>query len=89
MRASSRKEKINLNKALICFLMHRNILYGWCESEGNIVTPVNLAAPEPDGDILCSNFYYMSDSMAFYMTSHPHTKQNCKDKKLSAKHKKN
>ena len=69
VRASSRKEKINLNKALICFLMHKNILYGWCESAGNIVTPVNESAPVPDGKIACSNFYYLSDSMAFYMTS--------------------
>ena len=29
--------------------MHSNILYGWCESDGNIVTPVNQFAPEPDG----------------------------------------
>ena len=30
VRASSRKEKINLNKACIAFMMHGNILYGWC-----------------------------------------------------------
>jgi len=69
VRASSRKEKINLNEALICFLMHENILYGWCESEGNIVTPVNKFAPEPDPNIDCSNFYYLSDDMAYYMTT--------------------
>ena len=44
VRASSRKEKINLNRALICFLMHGNVLYGWCESDGNKVTPVNSFA---------------------------------------------
>lgn len=30
VRASSRKEKINLNKACIVFMMHGNELYGWC-----------------------------------------------------------
>ena len=49
--------------------MHSNILYGWCESEGNIVTPVNKVAPDPDPDANCSNFYYYSDSLAFYMTT--------------------
>lgn len=69
VRSSSRKEKINLNKALICFMMHKNILYGWCESEGNIVTPVNSVAPDPDPNSQCSNFYYLSDDMAFFMTT--------------------
>lgn len=49
--------------------MHKNILYGWCESDGNIVSPVNTFAPDPNGDIKCSNFYYLSDNMAFYMTT--------------------
>lgn len=49
--------------------MHSKILYGWCESEGNIVTPVNQVAPEPDPKAHCSNFYYYSDDMAFYMTT--------------------
>lgn len=30
VRASSRKEKINLNKACIAFMMHGDELYGWC-----------------------------------------------------------
>jgi hypothetical protein len=50
VRASSKKEKINLNMALICFLMHRTTLYGWCESEGNVLKPVNQFAPEPNND---------------------------------------
>ena len=87
MRGSSRKEKINLNKALICFLMHKNILYGWCESDGNIVTPVNSFAPEPDEYALCSNFYYWSDSMCFYMTTVEH-KKNCSKHKERLKNKK-
>tara|TARA_B110000285_G_scaffold174888_1_gene196119 strand:+ start:943 stop:1356 length:414 start_codon:yes stop_codon:yes gene_type:complete len=62
--------------------MHTNILYGWCESDGNILTPVNQFAPEPDGSIPCSNFYYLSDSMAFYMTTQ---KQCPKDNKHSHK----
>jgi len=49
--------------------MHKNILYGWCESEGNIVTPVNSQAVEPEPNTHCSNFYYLSDDMAFYMTT--------------------
>ena len=49
--------------------MHKNILYGWCESEGNIVTPVNKIAPDLDPTAYCSNFYYLSDDMAFYMTT--------------------
>ena len=49
--------------------MHKDILYGWCESEGNIVTPVNSLAPDPDPKSKCSNFYYLSDDMAFYMTT--------------------
>jgi hypothetical protein len=50
-------------------MMHGSVLYGWCESDGNIVTPVNQFAPEPDPDAQCSNFYYFSDDIAFYMTT--------------------
>ena len=34
VRSSSEKEKINLNRSLICFMMHGNCLYGWCKAEG-------------------------------------------------------
>lgn len=69
VRSSSRKEKVNLNKALICLMMHGNILYGWCESDGNKVTPVNTFSTEADPAAMCSNFYYLSDDEAFYMTN--------------------
>ena len=49
--------------------MHNKVLYGWCESEGNMVKPVNRLASDPDPKALCSNFYYYSDDMAFYMTT--------------------
>jgi hypothetical protein len=32
VRSSSRKEKVNLNRSLIAFMMHGNTLYGWCQT---------------------------------------------------------
>jgi hypothetical protein len=69
VRASSRKEKINLNKALMFFMMHGSTLYGWCEGDGSKVTPVNSFLEEPIPDAHCSNYYYLSDDSLFYMTS--------------------
>ena len=69
VRSSSWKEKVNLNRSLICFMMHGNILYGWCQAEGGSITPVNHFAPDPKDDAFCSNFYYYSDDSIFYMTT--------------------
>tara|TARA_B110000285_G_C14900003_1_gene502770 strand:+ start:178 stop:591 length:414 start_codon:yes stop_codon:yes gene_type:complete len=69
VRASSRKEKINLNKALIFFMMHGHTFYGWCEGDGQKVIPVNSKADEPDGNAHCSNYYYQSDDALFFMIS--------------------
>ena len=70
VRASSRKEKINLNKALILFMMHGSKLYGWCENkDGNKVSPVNYNCDESNGNAFCSNYYYVSDDSLFYMTT--------------------
>jgi hypothetical protein len=75
VRSSSRKEKINLNKALIIFMMHGSKLYGWCEHDGNKVTPVNSFCDDPDPQALleakCSNYYYLSDDSLFYMVTKP------------------
>ena len=66
VRASSRKEKINLNKALIFFMLHGSRLYGWCENstEGkNQLTLVNSLSDDSDpsaGNAFCSNYYYIS-----------------------------
>ena len=61
-----------MNKALICFMMHGTTFYGWCESDGNKVTPVNNFAdePYPHEHFVCSNYYYLSDDSLFYMISY-------------------
>lgn len=69
VRASSRKEKINLNKALIFFMMHGGTFYGWCDCKDNKVTPVNGFSEEPNIEAHCSNYYYLSDDSCFYMIS--------------------
>ena len=51
--------------------MHGDILYGWCETDGNQVTPVNQFSDEGDPKVNCSNFYYLSDDECFYMTNKP------------------
>ena len=53
-------------------MMHGNTLYGWCKAEGGSVIPVNNFAPDGDKDAYCSNFYYLSDDCAFYMTTIDH-----------------
>ena len=47
--------------------MHGNIFYGWCETDGNTVTPVNTFSEDTDASVLCSNYYYLSDDSLFYM----------------------
>ena len=71
VRASSRKEKINLNKACIAFMMHGNVLYGWCQGDGDKVTPVNNFSLDikKDQNVSCSNYYYLSDDIIFYMVT--------------------
>lgn len=55
VRGSSRKEKINLNKQLIIFIMHENELWGWNSKELAKVSDI------------ADNFYYLSDDSVFYM----------------------
>jgi hypothetical protein len=50
-------------------MMHGSTFYGWCESDGNKVTPVNSFADEPDPNAHCSNYYYQSDDSLFFMIS--------------------
>ena len=50
-------------------MLHGSILYGWCESDGNKVTPVNSFSEDPDPFAYCSNYYYLSDDSLFYMIS--------------------
>lgn len=38
VRGSSRKEKINLNKQLMCFMMHETDLWGWTGSEVKLIS---------------------------------------------------
>ena len=59
VRGSSKKEKINLNKVLICYMMHGNSLWS--------VTP-NLATPQKIDDN-AHNLYYLSDDSFFYMVT--------------------
>ena len=69
VRASSRKEKINLNRACIAFMMHGDILYGWCQKDGNKVTPVNCFSEDQNPNSKCSNYYYLSDDIIFFMVT--------------------
>jgi hypothetical protein len=50
-------------------MMHGSKFYGWCETDGNTVTPVNSFSEEPNPDVDCSNYYYLSDDSLFYMIS--------------------
>lgn len=50
-------------------MMHGSILYGWCETDGNKVTPVNSFSEDSDPFAFCSNYYYVSDDSLFYMTT--------------------
>ena len=52
--------------------MHGSKFYGWCETDGNSVTPVNSFGEDPDPLAYCSNYYYLSDDSMFYMI----TKEN-------------
>ena len=49
--------------------MHGKEFYGWCETDGNKVTPVNSFLEEPLTNAFCSNYYYNSDDSMFYMVT--------------------
>ena len=57
-RGSSAKEKINLNKVLICYMMHGTSLYIWTNNGMEDLELVSNHA---------SNLYYMSDDVVFFM----------------------
>lgn len=56
-RGGSQKEKINLNRALMIYIMHGESLYAW--------TGPGTKLQKIDTD--CHNLYYMSDDVVFYM----------------------
>jgi hypothetical protein len=56
VRGSSRKEKINLNKQLMVFIMHDDELWGWNSKELDRISQ-NQA----------SNMYYLSDDSVCYL----------------------
>ena len=55
VRGSSRKEKINLNKQLMCFMMHGTDLWGWTGSDIKLISKT------------ASNLYYLSDDQVFFL----------------------
>jgi hypothetical protein len=61
VRGSSAKEKVNLNKKLMIFMMHEDTLYGWIEEEKDLKEIAKNA----------SNLYYLSDDAFFFMTTEP------------------
>lgn len=58
-RGGSHKEKVNLNKLLVIYIMHGNDIYCWIQ--GNQDLQVVSKG--------CKNFYYMSEDSIFYMTA--------------------
>ena len=61
MRGSSWKEKINLNKQTMCFMLHGQHLVGW-NGQGTVQEISSHA----------SNMYYLSDEKVFFMDTHEH-----------------
>jgi hypothetical protein len=57
VRGSSSKEKINLNKSLITYMMHQDLLYAWTGKYLELI------------DKNAHNMYYLSDDAFFYMTT--------------------
>ena len=60
-RGSSHKEKINLNKQTMVFMLHEEQLIGW-PGQGE---PKKIN----EEDKPASNFYYLSDDKLFFMTT--------------------
>lgn len=60
-RGSSRKEKINLNKQTMVFMLHGNKLVGW---DGTGVHEIISTEAR--------NMYYLSDDKVFFMETHDH-----------------
>ena len=58
MRGSSKKEKINLIKVLMCYMMHGKTIYCWTDNGDNILETISINA---------SNLYYMSDDTFFFL----------------------
>jgi hypothetical protein len=57
-RGSSRKEKINLNKQTMVFMLHGQHLIGW----NGLGQPSTISQE-------ASNFYYLSDDKLFYLST--------------------
>lgn len=60
-RGSSHKEKINLNKALIIYILHGNQLMSWVKG--------NAELQHVDKGARVSNLYYMSDEVCYYLVT--------------------
>lgn len=59
VRASSKKEKINLNKKLMVFLIHGDTLYYWVDGKDKI----------EQIDTGTTSFKYFNDEKIFYRTT--------------------
>jgi len=59
-RSSSVKEKINLNKSLIVYMMHGTTLWSQVCKDGTSLIKLGEQA---------KNLYYQSDNEIFYMTT--------------------
>lgn len=59
-RGSSHKEKINLNKSLMFFMIHGDTLWAWKSSCNSGLTRIEEGV---------SNLYYLSDDQVFYMVT--------------------
>lgn len=68
VRGSSSKEKINLNRSLIVYIMHGSNLYAWVEKYQDLKFISNYA----------SNLYYLSDDEVFFMKTFEITLNNKK-----------
>ena len=67
VRGSSKKEKINLNKQLMIFVMHGNTLYNWVNKKDQEEFDANEDFIEAI-DYNCSPFKYYNDEIIFYKT---------------------
>jgi len=59
VRASSVKEKINMNEILICYMLHGTNLWTWSDNGTNKISKINKYP--------ASNFIYLSDRATLYM----------------------
>jgi hypothetical protein len=59
VRASSVKEKINMNEIMICYMLHGTNLWTWSDNGTNKIQKINKHP--------ASNYVYLGDKVFLYM----------------------